>query len=207
MSLRVYELAKELEISSQELCDILKKLSINKDAVSTLTNEEEQKVREYFEIKIQSGDELENTITCKKCGTELPRYAKFCFKCGEKVEHIIQTINEQKNATDSTLPFRPIGLASELCVPTPILEEAMKMLEIHKGLSDFLTAEEEKQLRLCLSEVKKYEIRGISDSVLNMKSSYSNNTSNDTEEKDVNYSDAVKTAYYALKIAKMFFGS
>ena len=61
MSLRVYELAKELGISSAELVDILKKLQIKKSAVSSLNVKEETRVRGYFKENITQLC-LDNTV-------------------------------------------------------------------------------------------------------------------------------------------------
>lgn len=49
-------------------------------------------------------------MKCKKCGTELDAAAKYCEKCGQKVNLEEKTVSEQKNGKKSTL----VGVTSAI---------------------------------------------------------------------------------------------
>ena len=54
MSVRVFELAAQVGLNTADLVGILEKISINKNDVSLLTDEEEQKVRLYLKENLNN---------------------------------------------------------------------------------------------------------------------------------------------------------
>ena len=167
---------------------------------------------------------------CIKCGTKLPDDAMFCYKCGHKVfcqnsskdegvlskkevpqkEQPVPKVEISETTSTSSISIRPVGLASELCVPTPVVEKAMELLNIKRGLSEYLTLNEEKMLRLALREAKRYKIHGVSDSVFNMSTNNMSGVGGNSYETgggDFNMQDVdwEKVGKVAITIGKLFF--
>lgn len=146
---------------------------------------------------------------CKNCGTKIEDGSRFCSNCGIKlIDNTLEGNKFLEKEEEASITVRPIGLASELCVTTTAVEEAMKSLGIKKGLSDFLEPAEERKLRKHLENAERYEIRGISDSVRNVTTCsgvggnfYESN--NDNSEDEIEWGKVARVAYI---VGKTFFG-
>ncbi|MBQ0067275.1 MAG: zinc ribbon domain-containing protein [Phascolarctobacterium sp.] len=162
---------------------------------------------------------------------KLPDEAVFCYKCGHKVvaenndnnndvviaqnkvvskTENISKVEISETTTTSSIPIRPVGLSSELCVPTPVVEKAMELLNIKKDWSDFLDPNEERMLRLALREAKRYKIHGVSDSVFNMDTNNMSGVGGNSYETgggDFNMQDVdwEKVGKVVITIGKLFF--